>query len=78
MNSNLQSEFTAIIALQGRVPAKVLGPVGKGDMLVTAPDGHVTACSSPVVGSVVGKSLENFTATDDLPATILEIVVGRS
>jgi hypothetical protein len=78
MNSNLQSEFTAIIALQGRVPAKVLGPVGKGDMLVTAPDGYVTACSSPIVGSVVGKSLENFTATDDLPATILEIVVGRT
>jgi hypothetical protein len=78
MNSDLETEYRAVLALQGRVPAKVIGPVGKGDMLVTAPNGHVTACNSPIVGSVIGKSLENFTATDDQSTTIIEIVVGRT
>jgi hypothetical protein len=52
--------------------------VGKGDMLVTAPNGHLTACSSPVVGSLIGKALENFTATDEQPTALIEVVVGRT
>jgi hypothetical protein len=78
MNSNLEAEYVAIVALQGRVPAKVVGPVGKGDMLVSAPAGFVQACSSPVTGSVIGRSLEDFTATDEIPNTIIEIAVGRA
>ena len=78
MNSELKSANVAVVALQGRVPTKIVGPVGKGDMLVTGPNGHAVACSAPVIGSVVGKSLENFTATDEQPATVIEIVVGRT
>jgi hypothetical protein len=78
MNSGLNGENVAIIALQGRVPTKVVGPVGKGDMLVTAPNGYATACSNPVVGSLIGKSLENFTATEENPTAVIEVVVGRS
>ena len=47
-------------------------------MLVTAPGGYVTACSSPIVGTVVGKSLENFTATEENPTTVIEVAVGRT
>jgi hypothetical protein len=78
MNSDLDSEFVAVIALQGRVPAKVVGPIGKGDMIVTAANGFVMACNSPVIGSVIGRSLVDFTATDDVPDTIIEIAVGRA
>ena len=77
MNSDLTGENTAIIALQGRVPAKVTGPVGKGDMLVTAANGHLQSCNAPIIGSVVGKSLENFVANASNPSSIIEIVVGR-
>ena len=78
MNNNLEATYVAVIALQGRVPAKVVGPVGKGDMLVSAPGGYATACTSPLVGSVIGKSLENFTATEETPTAIIEIAVGRT
>jgi hypothetical protein len=36
------------------------------------------ACNSPVIGSVIGRSLVDFTATDDVPDTIIEIAVGRA
>jgi hypothetical protein len=38
MNSGLASEHVVPIALRGRVPVKVIGPVNKGDLLVTAAD----------------------------------------
>jgi hypothetical protein len=78
MNSGLNGKNVAVIALQGRVPTKVIGPVGKGDMLVTAPSGYAMACTSPIVGSLIGKSLENFTATAENPTSIIEVVVGKS
>jgi hypothetical protein len=63
----------AAIALQGRVPTKVVGPVAKGDMMVSAGNGHAMACSSPVIGSVIGKALENFGGTEG----VIEVVIGR-
>ena len=61
------------VALQGRVPTKVVGPVAKGDMMVSAGKGHAMACSAPVVGSVIGKALENFEGAEG----VIEVVVGR-
>jgi hypothetical protein len=78
MNSGLKGNHVAVVALQGRVPTKVIGPVGKGDLLVTASNGYATACASPVVGSLVGKSLENFTATESQPTAVIQVVVGRT
>lgn len=63
----------AAIALQGRVPTKVTGAVRKGDMMVSAGNGHAMACASPVIGSVIGKALENF----DGEHGVIEVVVGR-
>jgi hypothetical protein len=77
MNQDCLGDHVAIVALQGKVPTKVIGPVGKGDILVTAPNGYATACASPVAGSLVGKSLENFTATIDNQTSVIYVVVGK-
>lgn len=73
MNSELQGQYVACIALQGRVPCKVKGPIKKGDMIVSAGNGYARAEKDPKIGTVLGKSLENF---DDLEG-IIEIAVGR-
>jgi hypothetical protein len=73
MNSSLATEFPAVVGLTGRVPTKVLGPVIKGDLMVTGANGHAQACSTPAVGTVLGKALENFNGTTG----VIEIAVGR-
>jgi len=75
MNSNLEGEHVSAIALQGRVPCKVLGPVAKGDMLVTsAIPGYAIVNNSPGVGQVIGKAVG---AKDDDGKGTVEVVVGR-
>lgn len=73
MNSELKSESVAIVALQGRVPCKVIGPIRKGDMLISAGNGKAMACKNPEIGAVIGKSLADF----DEKEGIVEVVVGR-
>jgi len=75
MNSNLEGEHVTAIALQGRVPCKVLGKVAKGDMLVTsAIPGYAIVNNSPGVGTVIGKAVG---AKDDEGKGTVEVVVGR-
>jgi hypothetical protein len=78
MNAGLEGEHVVLLALQGRVPAKVVGPVGKGDILVTGPNGYATVNNTPAVGTILGKALETFNATTENPTAIIEIVVGKS
>jgi hypothetical protein len=73
MNSGLEAEFIADIALQGRVPCKVIGPVFKGDLLVAASNGHAIANNEARAGTIIGKSLENFNEASG----IIEVAVGR-
>jgi hypothetical protein len=73
MNSGLAGEHVATVALTGRVPTLVLGPVRKGDLMVAAGLGRAKASIQPKVGSVIGKALEDF---DGAEGTI-EVVVGR-
>ena len=73
MNSGLEAEHVATVALTGRVPTMVVGPVRKGDMMVAAGQGRAKAEANPRVGSVIGKALEDF---DGAEGTI-EVVVGR-
>ncbi len=73
MNAGLEDGFTATIALVGRVPCKVTGPVVKGDMMVSAGNGMAMSSADPKLGSVIGKALENNTSGE---ATI-EVAVGR-
>jgi len=73
MNSGLEAAHVATIALTGRVPCMVVGPVKKGDLMVAAGLGRARAEADPKVGSVIGKALEDF---DGAEGTI-EVVVGR-
>jgi hypothetical protein len=72
MNSGLESEHVATVALTGRVPTMVVGSVKKGDLMVAAGLGRARAEADPRVGSVIGKALED----SEGDATI-EVVVGR-
>ena len=73
MNSGLDAEHRAAVALTGRVPTLVIGPVKKGDMMISAGNGWAQACVTPAMGTVIGKALVNF----DGDSGIIEIVVGR-
>jgi len=73
MNDDCSGHFVAAVALQGRCPCKVVGPVQKGDLLVSAGDGKAKAVIIPTVGSVIGKALEDISSREG----IIEISVGR-
>jgi hypothetical protein len=63
------------IALQGRVPCKVVGKITKGDLLVTGPlAGVAMANNDPKMGTVLGKALQNY---DSDIVGIIEVAVGR-
>ena len=73
MNSACEGEHVVNIALQGRAPVKVTGPVYKGDLLVSGSNGHATANNIARAGTIIGKSLENFNGESG----IIEVAVGR-
>jgi len=73
MNAGLEGANVAAVALTGRVPTMVIGPVRKGDLMVAAGLGRARSEANPRVGSVIGKALEDF---DGAEGTI-EVVVGR-
>jgi hypothetical protein len=75
MNSALEGEFVTGVALQGRVPVKVLGQVQKGDLIVTsAIVGYGIVDNDPRVGTVIGKAVAN---KEDDGKGVVEVVVGR-
>jgi len=61
------------IALQGRVPVKVRGTIRKGDMMISGGNGYARPSTNPILGTVIGKALENFNGTEG----VIEIAVGR-
>ena len=77
MNAGQTGEWVLPVALTGRVPCLVQGPVTKGTVLVTG-DTPGTAMaiktSNFVPGCVVGKSLENIKSDQ---VKIIEVAVGR-
>lgn len=77
MNAHLEDkENSACIALQGRVPCKVVGKIQKGDLIVTSgiPGVGAAASGDAKVGSVIGKALENY---DSDHIGVIEVAVGR-
>jgi len=78
MNSSQSGNNVLPVALVGRVPCLVVGPITKGDCLVSSsikgtaqrldPEQYRPAC-------IVGKALENYNS--DQPGTI-EVAVGRT
>lgn len=76
MNSDAGNDDThPYVALVGRVPCKVFGPVRKGQLLTTGPNGAAVATSSPVLGSIVGKALEDHSGDS---YGVIEVSVQRS
>ena len=74
MNSVLQAEHVAIVALAGRVPCKIQGSVAKGDLLVSAGNGVARSESTPLPGTIIGKALADFSGSTG----VIEIAVGRA
>jgi hypothetical protein len=68
MNSHLVGPHVACIALRGRVPVKVMGVVRKGDVLVSAGEGHIGYAvaalyprdvpAAAMVGKAIGDKLD--------------------
>ena len=80
MNAGQADEVGAIstlVALLGRVPCRVKGPVSRGDLLC-ASDVPGVAISMPAdayrPGCVIGKALESHSGPG---LGIIEIIVGR-
>jgi hypothetical protein len=73
MNSECEGEYALPVALQGRVKCKVVGKIEKGDMLISAGNGYAKSCQEPKMGTVIGKSLEDFDGSEGT----IEVVVGR-
>lgn len=77
MNAGQAGEWILPVALTGRVPCRVQGPVNKGTVLVTGdiPGTAVAIDTSKFnPGCVVGKSLEIINSND---VVIIEVAVGR-
>jgi hypothetical protein len=66
-----------LIALQGRVPVKVVGKISKGDMLVTSGIAGVAVAGGDdvKVGTVIGKALIDY---DSDHIGTIEVAVGRT
>jgi hypothetical protein len=62
------------VALQGRVPCRVVGICHKGDMMVSAGNGAARSERLPLIGSVIGKALEDKTTEEP---GVIEVAVGR-
>jgi hypothetical protein len=70
-----QEGVRACIALQGRVPVKVIGTICKGDMLTTSNTaGYAIKAMNPTVGTIIGKSLEDKT---DPGMGVIQVAIGR-
>ena len=73
MNLTINSDYPVALALMGRVPCLVQGPVSAGALMVAAGNGRARAESSPAMGTVIGKAVESFAGTTGM----IEVVVGR-
>jgi hypothetical protein len=73
MNSGLIANHVATVALVGRVPVQVQGPVEAGDMMVSAGNGRARSETNPAMGTVIGKAVQSYSGEFGT----IEIVVGR-
>jgi hypothetical protein len=75
MNSGLEGENVMPIALQGRVPCKVVGKVQAGDLIVSSNIlGYGVVNNTPLPGTIIGKAL---VSKNENEAGIVEILVTK-
>ena len=74
MNSAQQG---VALAIAGRVPCKVIGPVEAGDMMISAGNGMAKAfdadVGSPALGTVIGKAIEDHVG-DETTTGVIEVL----
>ena len=73
MNSECVGTYVVALALQGRAPCKVRGKISKGDMLMSAGEGHARKATNPQIGTIIGKALADFDGVNG----VIEVAVGR-
>jgi hypothetical protein len=74
-----EGEFVVELALIGRVPVRVIGPVMKGDLIVTSEEaGFGCAGNLDTVkpGSIIGKALQSYNG--ETPEGVIEVLVGKN
>jgi hypothetical protein len=70
MNSDAEGQY---VALAGRVPCKVTGPVAKGDLMVTSSvAGHAKADNGAGAGRIIGKAIESSEGGE----AVIEVLVN--
>ena len=70
MNSEAEGQY---VALAGRVPCKVTGPVAKGDLMVASSvKGHAKADNSAAPGRIIGKAIGSSEGGE----TVIEVLVN--
>ena len=74
MNGALSGANVVPLALTGRVPCMIIGPVAKGDIMVSAGHGYARANNNPAPGQAIGKAVEAFASS---AKGVIEVVVGR-
>ena len=74
MNAALNGANVVAVALTGRVPCMVVGPVAKGDIMVSAGFGYARVNNTPAPGQAIGKALEDFVSQ---AKGVIEVVVGK-
>ena len=74
MNGGLTGANVVPVAFTGRVPCMVIGPVAKGDIMVSAGFGYAKVNNTPQIGTIIGKALQDFRVAGK---GVIEVVVGR-
>jgi hypothetical protein len=78
MNDQIDhSNLMLPVALQGRVPTRVRGPISKGDLLVSSNEFGIAKRLNQDLfkhGCIIGKSLEEHNSTE---IKTIEVVIGR-
>lgn len=77
MNSGAHGNHVVNVALLGRTPCRVIGPVSRGDLVASSHIAGVAVALDPVhyrPGVVIGKALEDHTGSCE---TVIEILIGK-
>jgi hypothetical protein len=72
MNAQLEHRHVAVVALLGRVPCLVQGPIKAGDLLVSAGNGRARSETAPAPGTTIGKAVQSFNGDTG----VIEVAVG--
>jgi len=72
MNTGLVANHVVTVALCGRVPCLVAGPVRAGDLLVSAGNGRARSETTPAPGTIIGKAVQSFNGDTG----VIEVAVG--